>query len=155
MAIEIVVSRDIAASPEVLFALISDLPKMGQWSPENTGGSWVKGATGAAVGARFAGTNSNGKRSWTTSSTVVTCEAPSRFGFDVKAGPLKIANWSYAIVPNAAGSTVTEAWTDHRGWLITTVGGFISGVSDRAVFNRAGMEETLRKLAAHIEPVAD
>jgi Polyketide cyclase / dehydrase and lipid transport len=151
MATEIVVSRNIAAPSEVLFALISDLPKMGQWSPENTGGTWVKGATGPAVGARFVGVNSNGKRSWKTSSKVVACETPSKFGFDVNAGPLKIANWSYTIVPTAAGCTVTETWTDQRGWLITTVGGVISGVSDRAAYNRAGMEETLRKLAAHVE----
>ncbi len=151
MTTEIVVSRDIAVPPEVLFALISDIAKMGQWSPESTGGHWAKGATGPAVGAQFVGENRNGKKSWKTSCKVVACQPPSLFGFDVTVGPIKVANWSYAIAPHASGSTVTETWTDQRGWLAKKLGGPASGVSDRIAHNRAGMEETLRKLAAHVE----
>lgn len=54
------VSREIAAGPESVWMVLSDVPRMGEFSPENTGGSWIGGATGAAVGARFEGTNSNG-----------------------------------------------------------------------------------------------
>ena len=87
----------------------------------------------------------------TTSCTVVACQPPSLFGFDVTVGPIKVANWSYSIAPHAGGSTVTETWTDQRGWLAKKLGGPASGVSDRIAHNRAGMEETLRKLAAHVE----
>jgi uncharacterized protein YndB with AHSA1/START domain len=49
------VTKDISASPESIWALVTDLPRMGEWSPENRGGEWLKGATGPSVGARFKG----------------------------------------------------------------------------------------------------
>ena len=53
MVDRIEVAREIAATPEVVWALVSDLPRMGDWSPENDGGEWVKGATGPAVGGEL------------------------------------------------------------------------------------------------------
>ena len=64
----------IAAPAETVWALVSDLPRMGEWSPENAGGKWVKGATGPALGAVFEGTNKNGFRRWSTMVTVIACE---------------------------------------------------------------------------------
>jgi len=49
---------------------------MGEWSPENQGGMWAKGATGPAVGARFSGKNKNGTKAWSTSVEVNVCDAP-------------------------------------------------------------------------------
>ena len=42
-------SIDIEAPPERLYPMVSDLSRMGEWSPENRGGKWVGGATGAAA----------------------------------------------------------------------------------------------------------
>ena len=44
---------DVAAAPGVVWALVSDLPRMGRFSPENLGGRWLRGATGPAVGVEF------------------------------------------------------------------------------------------------------
>ena len=151
MTADVTVTRDITAAPEVLWNLISDLPRMGEWSPENTGGSWTGGATGAAVGAKFVGSNSNGKKSWKTTCMVSECASPRTFAFEVASGPVKVARWGYSIEPTATGSRVTETWLDRRAWLIKKLGKPFSGVADRASFNRAGMEETLRKLAEHAE----
>ncbi|MFM8383175.1 MAG: SRPBCC family protein, partial [Actinomycetota bacterium] len=60
----VVVTREVAAPPERIWAMVSDLPRMGEWSPENQGGEWLNGATGPAVGVRFKGQNKNGKKSW-------------------------------------------------------------------------------------------
>jgi Polyketide cyclase / dehydrase and lipid transport len=49
-------SIEIHASPEALYDLISDLPRMGEWSPENIGGEWLGGGSGK-VGDRFIGHN--------------------------------------------------------------------------------------------------
>lgn len=57
MAYEVSVVREVSASPEKVWALITDLPRMGEWSPKNTGGEWIEGASKAAVGAQFKGTN--------------------------------------------------------------------------------------------------
>jgi hypothetical protein len=144
---DITVSRTIAAPPAEVWGLVSDLRRMGEFSPENTGGSWLKGATGPALGARFKGTNANAGKSWTTTVTVTEC-APGRvFAFDVTVGPVKVANWRYDIADAAGGAcTVTESWTDRRHALIKKLSGSMSGVDDRAAHNRAGMEETLRKI---------
>ena len=39
-------TETIAADPGALYDLVSDLCRMGEWSPEATGGRWVGGATG-------------------------------------------------------------------------------------------------------------
>lgn len=51
------VARVIGAPAEVVYDLVSDVTRMGDYSPENTGGTWLDGATGPAVGARVTGTN--------------------------------------------------------------------------------------------------
>jgi uncharacterized protein YndB with AHSA1/START domain len=109
------VSREVAAPPERVWSLVSDLPRMGEWSPENTGGTWVKGTNGPASGARFRGTNAHGKKSWTTNITVDTCERGREFSFEVTAAGFKVARWSYQIEPTTSGSLITETWTDRRG----------------------------------------
>ncbi len=147
----IAVTHDIAAPPDAVWALLTDLPRMGEWSPENTGGTWVKGATGPAMGARFVGTNQNGKRRWKTQVTVVTFTPSTAFEFEVTAGGVKVARWGYAIEPTDAGCTVTETWTDNRGRLAKALGKPVSGVDDRGTHNRAGMELTLTNLAAALE----
>src|SRR6266508_5653038 len=54
-------SIEINASPEAVYALVSDLPRMGEWSPENIGGEWQGGGRGQ-VGDRFLGHNRAGER---------------------------------------------------------------------------------------------
>ena len=49
------VQREMVAEPEAVWALVSDLPNMGDWSPENDGGRWTGDATEAEVGAVFRG----------------------------------------------------------------------------------------------------
>ncbi len=145
---EITVSRDIAAPAESVWALVTDITRMGEWSPESQGGSWVKGASGAAVGARFKGTNANGKKSWSTDCEVTVCEPGQTFEFVVKAGPMAIATWRYDFTPTETGCHVTETWTDNRGGLAKFLGKFASGVADRESHNRTGMEATLAALDA-------
>jgi ligand-binding SRPBCC domain-containing protein len=110
------VRRDIAAPAEKVWNLVADLPRMGDWSPENTGGKWVKGATGPALGAMFKGNNKNGIRRWSTTVTVTGYEPGRVFEFAVTSGPLEVANWRYEFEDGDAGSTcrVTESWVDKR-----------------------------------------
>jgi len=154
MTVSVSVSRSIAAPTDQVWALISDLPRMGDWSPENNGGHWAKGADGPELGARFKGSNGSGRRRWSTDVVVTSCEPGRAFAFDVTALGLAVATWGYAVEPTDDGCTVTETWTDTRGWIVKTVGGALSGVNDRATFNRAGMETTLAELAATAEAAA-
>lgn len=146
------VERTIAGAPDQLWALVADVTRMGEWSPESAGGTWVGGATGPAIGARFKGKNGSGSKSWTTDCVVTACEPGKRFAFDVKAAMgLKVARWSYEFEPVAGGCRVVERWEDHRGALVTLVGPIVTGTKDRVGRNRETMTATLERLAAAVE----
>jgi uncharacterized protein YndB with AHSA1/START domain len=151
---DVTVTRQIAAPPELVWTLLSDLPRMGAWSPENTGGEWIRGATGPAAGAKFRGTNSNHGKSWKTVATVVDAEPGRRFSFFVKAGGLPISEWSFELEPSEAGCTVTQGWTDRRPGFFKPIAVKLTGVQDRAEYNRGAMEKTLEGLAASAEAPA-
>ena len=144
---DIEVSRVIAASPEALYDIVSDLPKMGELSPENTGGMWVNGATGPDVGAEFRGTNSHGTKHWATSAVVERADRGHEFAFRVRVGPVKVARWSYRFEAVDGGTKVTETWDDMRNWLAKKAGTVASGVKDRETRNRDTMTVTLGNLA--------
>jgi uncharacterized protein YndB with AHSA1/START domain len=151
MTDQVSVTREIAAPAKNVWALISDITRMGEWSPENDGGRWLKSATEARPGAKFRGVNRRGKRKWSTLATVTDAEPGRSFSFRVTAQGLKVADWSYSFEPTARGCRVTESWTDRRGRIVLTVGKWLTGVEDRAAHNRAGMEQTLERLATTAE----
>jgi hypothetical protein len=90
--VDVTVSRTIIASPEAVWALVSDPTRMGEWSPENLGATWLGEVTGAAEGAQFRGSNKNGRIKWKTKCTVTECAENEAFAFDVKSGVIPIAN---------------------------------------------------------------
>ncbi|HYF47162.1 MAG TPA: SRPBCC family protein [Acidimicrobiales bacterium] len=147
----VTVSREIEAPAEEVWAMVSDISRMGEWSPEATGGKWLKGADGPAVGARFRGRNQRGWRRWSTTAEVVECEPGRSFAFDIHVGPFTVARWSYRFEPTAQGCRVTEVWEDKRQAFMHALGRVATGVSDRATHNRQGMEQTLERVAAAVE----
>ena len=136
-------STTIAASPERVFELVSDLPGMGRFSPENAGGRWLGGATGPAVGVAFRGRNQRGLHRWSTRCAVTRCEPGRAFAFSVSSMGLAVADWAYDIAAEGAGCRLTETWTDRRGALITAAGRLVSGVADRSAFTAESIERTL------------
>lgn len=143
-------STRIAASPETVYALVSDLKRMGEWSPEATGGEWV-GGPGPAVGVKFKGTNANGGKSWKTMVKITEASAPSRFAFANALGPIVAAEWIYEITPVADGCELTESWVDRRGPVIGFVGKHLTGVEDRIAHTRSMIEATLAGIKATAE----
>ena len=148
---QISVERTIRADAGRLYELISDLPRMGEWSPENTGGTWVKGSTGCALGAHFKGTNRNGRRRWSTDVVITAAEPGRRFSFDVTTGPIKVATWDYRFEQHGDTTTVVQTWTDNRAMFARKVAPLIAGVRDRRERNRQNMVATLAKMAAAAE----
>ena len=148
----VTVERDIGATPEAVWALISDVTRMGEFSPENVGCEWIGDRREPVVGAGFRGMNRNGKRQWKTTCRVVESEPARVFAFEVKAVGLRVARWEYHFDPiDAGGCRVAETWVDQRGKLATWFGGPVSGVRNRADHNRAGMVTTLERVAAAAE----
>lgn len=148
---DVTVEEVIAAPAEVLYNLVSDVTRMGEWSPETTSCRWVGGASGPRTGARFRGRNRKGWRRWTTSCTVVAAEVGSRFSFDVDLAGLPISRWTYEFLPEGRGTRVRESWTDRRPGWIDRFGKLVRGVADTPAHNRAGMEATLSSLRRHAE----
>jgi ligand-binding SRPBCC domain-containing protein len=148
MAYQTAATREITAPAEKVWALVADLPRMGEWSPENAGGTWTKGAAGPALGAVFKGTNKNGFRRWSTRVTVVACEPGKLFEFAVTSGPLPVANWRYEFEETDSGCRVTESWEDHRKpWFVVVA----RVMGDHSAAHAAReMEATLANLAAAV-----
>ena len=147
---DIEVSRVINATPERVYELVSDLPRMGEWSPENNGGKWLGDVTTPTVGSKFKGKNANGWRKWSTIATVVAADPGKEFTFDVASTGMKVARWGYTLEAVEGGTKVTEHWTDHRAKLMAKITGLVVGVKDRVAHNNAGMEQTLERLAAAV-----
>ena len=108
-------TREIRAPAEQVWAMVSDVTRMGEWSPENQGGVWRGGASAPQPGATFVGTNRNGKKKWTTLAKVVEADPGRVFAFRVTAEGFKVAEWRYEFEPTTTGCRVTETWIDQRG----------------------------------------
>ena len=139
-------TQEIVAPADTVWAMVADVTRMGEWSPENESAKWLSGATGPQAGAKFRGTNRNGKKKWDTVATIVDVEPGRLFSFRVTAKGFKVAEWRYGFEPTPAGCRVTETWIDQRGRIAKTLGKPVSGVDDRAEHNRLGMEQTLERL---------
>lgn len=154
MTYKVAVVREVAASPEKVWALVTDLPRMGEWSPENQGGEWLDGATCAVVGARFKGNNKNGDKSWQATVTVDVCDAPHKFVFSLKYKEMHLSDWVYEIEPLPIGCRVTHAWVEGPQWAeFAPLGKGISGVDDRASHNLRNMGVTLDNLLKALDTV--
>ncbi|GAB3668553.1 SRPBCC family protein [Actinocorallia lasiicapitis] len=145
------VERIVAAAPGELYGLVSEVSRLGRWSPETISCRWLPPAAGPAVGARFRGVNERGRRRWSTTCTVIAAEPDRCFGFDAVLARRPVSRWMYAFEPHASGCRVVETWTDLRPTWLLSLSWVVSGVGDRTVHNRATMEATLAALALATE----
>ena len=151
MADEVTVTMEINAPPDRVWAMVADVTRMGEWSPENEGAEWLHGAESAQPGARFRGSNRNGKKKWSTLGTIIDAVPGRLLTFRVTAAGFKVAEWRYVFETTANGCRVSETWVDQRGRMAKTLGKPVSGVDDRAGHNRVGMEQTLERLKSAAE----
>ena len=145
------VSRTIAAPAASVWEMVSDLPRMGEWSNENVGGRWIGEPSAAVTGAVFKGENRNGIHRWSTKVRVVEAVPGETFRFEVTALGLPVSMWSYDFEETADGCRVTESWTDRRPAWFAPLARIATGVADRSEHTRAGMAHTLDRLARAAE----
>jgi Polyketide cyclase / dehydrase and lipid transport len=88
------VSVEINASPEAVYDLVSDLPRMGEWSPENIGGEWQAGGTGR-MGDRYIGHNRAGERAWSVPVLVTAADRGRYFEFVTRPDDGPYVRWAY------------------------------------------------------------
>lgn len=96
----------IAASPEVVYDLVSDVTRTGEWSPICAWCRWDDGAT-ADVGAGFTGHNETPERTWETHSRVVAADRGREFAWLVGDSYVR---WGYTMTVVDGGTELTESW---------------------------------------------
>jgi hypothetical protein len=142
---------EVNAAPSEVYALISDVTSMSALASELVRNKLLSGATSAAVGARFRGSNRRGIHRWSTTATVTDAAPDTRFAFNVTSLGILIARWQYDISPSDTGCVVTESTWDRRPGWFHIIGRLATGVGDRAAVNQRNIDSTLARLKAVVE----
>jgi uncharacterized protein YndB with AHSA1/START domain len=106
------VTMHVDAPAARVYALVSDVTRMGEWSPDCVRCESQGGASRPAVGARFRGSNRQGWIRWTTTAEVVSAEPAREFAFTTKSGSHDATRWRYVFSPADGGTDVTESFEE-------------------------------------------
>jgi uncharacterized protein YndB with AHSA1/START domain len=146
-------SIHIDAPAEKVYAVISDVRRMGEWSPECRECEWLDGATGPTVGARFKGSNRNGFVRWSTKPRVVAADPGREFAFVTEVRGNELTKWSYRFEPDAGGTLVTESFEmmNDVPRVVDLTERYIMRIKDRRANLESDMAETLGRVKAAVE----
>jgi len=146
------VTVQVDAPPRAVWGLVSDVTRMGEWSPETTGAEWLGGAAGPVESARFRGHNRRGWARWSTVCTVLAAVPGEVFAFAVGSPENPRTVWRYQLTPNGEGTTVTESFMLPRPLSRFTRLRFrAGGAPDREADLEQGMRTTLERLKTAAE----
>lgn len=96
----------VTCPPEILYDMVSDVTRTGEWSPVCKACWWDEGDS-AQVGARFTGRNELPERTWETRCQVVAADRGREFAFVVGDS---FVRWGYTFAPADGGTKLTESW---------------------------------------------
>ncbi|MDH3754037.1 MAG: SRPBCC family protein [Acidimicrobiia bacterium] len=133
-----------------VFDAITDITRMGEWSPECTGGRWLDPATGPAVGAKFEGDNAAclgplTLKRWTTTSEITECTPDRVFEFVAEGH----TTWRYELTERDGATSVTESFghEPYVGWQKYVYG--MLGQREKGMVK--GMKQTLARMKTTLE----
>lgn len=152
------VSSVIAAPPGTIYALVADVTRTPDFSPDVVCCSWLDGATGPSVGARFEAVNrTRAGKTWRNRPVVTVAEPGREFAFARTEPFAGTIAWRYRLEPVGEGTRVVESYEVERP--VTRVGWFvierIFRAGNRREELRAGMCVTLERLRVAAEASAD
>jgi hypothetical protein len=100
------------AAPEAVWAVVSDVTRVGDWSHECRGSEWVDGATAAQAGARFRGRNRVNRRAWTRVNEIVAADAPRELAWKTIPSALfpDSTLWTITLEPVAGGTRIVQRY---------------------------------------------
>ena len=154
--------------PEAAWALITNIERTGEFSPECVNAKWIDGASGPSVGARFEGTNhvvttyedNDYDYTWVRPCTVTVAAPPTRFSYTVgdRYDGTPACAWDVEIEPTANGCRITQHF-QHRPRGLSGIRHAADADPDRApeiVQARAqeltdGMSQTLQRMKQVLE----
>ena len=144
-------SVHIDAPVEQVWALISDVCRMPEWSPQVDSTRLRAGFDSVALGAQFTNRNSIGDLVWTTHAEVVRFEPGREIAFRVEENWVI---WSFTVTPDGSGTLLTQKRDAPDGiseLSLELTNGFMGGVEVFTESMRAGMHETLTKIKEQAE----
>jgi hypothetical protein len=108
-------SVTIAAPPGRVWELVIAMERYGEWSSENTGGYWRKGADGVPgtgkLGDQFVGINRRDGVEWKAFVEIVERDEEKAYAFVTGGRELNLVLWRYELEPDGDGTRLTESWT--------------------------------------------
>jgi hypothetical protein len=143
-------SIDVEATPERVWSLVTDLPRMARWSPQVVR-TVVRGDGPVRLGTRALNLNRKGLLMWPTRSKVVRFEPHRDFAIRIKDNHTV---WSFALEPTAGGTRLVQRREAPDGTSAisdTLVRRVLGGQADFQAELRKGMRRTLRGIKADAE----
>lgn len=150
MPANLTTSLTIDASPEHVWSIVSDLGRMGEWSPQCR--KVIVRGSDVTLGTRMININRDGWKVWPTRTAVVRYEPNREIAFRVRDNN---SVWSYRLEPSPEGGTlltetrdVSAGTTSISKVLIEKV---LGGESAFEADLLAGMRRTLTRVKAEAE----
>ena len=141
----------IAASPERVWTLVSDVRRMPEWSPQVDSTRLRSGFDNVGLGTQFTNRNSDGDLVWTTHAEVVRFDPGREIAFRIEENWVI---WSFTIAPGSAGVELVqrrEAPDGISDLSVELANGFMGGVEAFTSSMRDGMRLTLERIKAEAE----
>ena len=145
------VSLHMDAPPEKVWELVSDVTRIGEFSPETFEAEWTRGSTGPEVGASFKGhvkRNGVGPIYWSPCQ-VTQCVPNEVFEFAVGTDDVTLNNWGYRLEPDGKGTKVTEYFRLEPALTMRLYWTLLGPLRGRT--NEKGMRTTLERMKAVVE----
>lgn len=97
---------------DAVWNVVTDVTRVGDWSHECRRVEWLDGATNAAPGARFRGTNKAGPWTWSRINEVLVVDEPRTFEW--RTVPTRrfpdSSEWRIELEPVAGGTRITQSF---------------------------------------------
>jgi uncharacterized protein YndB with AHSA1/START domain len=144
-------TRTIAASPEVVWAVVGDVTRMPEWSEELESVDVLAG-DGRSAGSRFRGNNATDARSWSMECAIDVYDDCRALEFHTENDKgQRRTRWWYRLEPTEGGTLVTEGFlrVAKLGRLRSLAEKKLLG--DRTQYNIRNIDESLTRLAELVE----
>ncbi|HSX68427.1 SRPBCC family protein [Nocardioides sp.] len=147
-------SIEIAAPPAEVWALVSDLRRMPEWSPQVESVRPSAGHETIGLGARVTNRNVLGELAWITHAEVVRFEGEREIAFRIEEN---WSVWSFTVAPSPAGTRLTQRREAPNGLSPSSITAQETWLGGQAAFTqtlRDGMAETLERIRATVAATA-
>jgi uncharacterized protein YndB with AHSA1/START domain len=141
----VAIAQTVPVPLERMWSLITAVERIGEWSPEATGGAWCDGAGGPYPGARFTGHNRFPDGFVSTVTCVVTeTHAPDRYAWTVLDDDGQVGSaWRYELSHgDGPGTTVVRHSFTH--------GPGVTGLREGAEVDPTALNRRLVTLCRHM-----